>query len=86
MDIYRELIRLEDDEYLTGIQKSIKQNLSKSCINSYYLYWKISIIKNIVKCRKKVLQILHEKYKEPLTFERSRRTFASECHVSRTTV
>lgn len=69
MDIYRELIRLEDDEYLTGIQKI---NQAKSVQELHQLL--LSLLENQHNQKysqnvEKVLQILHEKYKEPLTLK-----------------
>ncbi len=69
MDIYRELIRLEDDEYLTGIQKI---NQAKTVQELHQLL--LSLLENQHNQKysqnvEKVLQILHEKYKEPLTLK-----------------
>ncbi|MBO0482933.1 response regulator transcription factor [Candidatus Enterococcus courvalinii] len=70
MDIQRELITLEDDEYLKGIQQ-INQAKNVNDLQELLL----SLIrkqqkqKNYSENIKQVLQILHENYREPLTLK-----------------
>ena len=70
MDIQRELITLEDDEYLTGIhQINQAKNVNDLQELLLSLVRKQQKQKNYSENIKQALQILHENYREPLTLK-----------------
>ena len=69
MEIQRELIDLEDEEYLQGIEKSIRQKRCKN-FSSYFCHSsKASETEKYSDNVEKVIVILHQHYQEPLTLK-----------------
>ena len=69
MEIQRELIDLEDEEYLQGIEKSIRQNGARTSAATSVIHQKHQRQKKYSDNVEKVIVILHQHYQEPLTLK-----------------